>query len=162
MRAFLLQLRSELKKLFARRRTYIGYGAFIVLELVVLWVFHLDKPREEMARILKSNGLEVDHYYSSLTVTYWMIILSMGVLGGIYLALVSGDIVAKESEDATMKHQSEFAELNEMCSRLEQSLKEKEREACRCWCHHGKPAGCPRVQRVASDPFTVGPSRLRR
>lgn len=103
MRAFLLQLRSELKKLFARRRTYIGYGAFIVLELVVLWVFHLDKPREEMARILKSNGLEVDHYYSSLTVTYWMIILSMGVLGGIYLALVSGDIVAKESEDGNLR-----------------------------------------------------------
>ena len=49
MNLCLIQVRSELKKLFARRRTYIGYGAFLILELVILWVFHLDKPREEMA-----------------------------------------------------------------------------------------------------------------
>ena len=61
MKLFLMQLRSELRKLFARRRTYIGYGAFLILELVILWVFHLDKPREQMGKILSDAGLEVDH-----------------------------------------------------------------------------------------------------
>lgn len=103
MRLFLIQLRSELKKLFARRRTYIGYGAFLVLELVILWVFHLDEPRKEIAKILSDTGLEVEHYYSALTVTYWMIGFSMAILGAIYLALVSGDIVAKESEDGNLR-----------------------------------------------------------
>ena len=56
VKLFLIQLRSELKKLFARRRTYIGYGAFLVLELVILWVFHLDGPREEIAKILSDTG----------------------------------------------------------------------------------------------------------
>ena len=103
MKLFLMQLRSELRKLFARRRTYIGYGAFLILELVILWVFHLDKPREEMGKILSDAGLEVDHYYSALTVTYWMLGFSMAMLGAIYLALVSGDIVAKESEDGNLR-----------------------------------------------------------
>ena len=103
MKLFLIQLRSELTKLFARRRTYIGYGAFLILELVILWVFHLDKPREEMGKILSDAGLEVEHYYSALTVTYWMLGFSMAMLGAIYLALVSGDIVAKESEDGNLR-----------------------------------------------------------
>ena len=84
MSLFLIQIRSELKKLFARRRTYIGYGAFLILELVILWVFHLDKPREEMAKLLSDAGLDVDHYYSALTVTYWMIGFSMAMLGATY------------------------------------------------------------------------------
>ena len=103
MKLFLVQLRSELRKLFARRRTYIGYGAFLTLELVILWVFNLDKPRDEMGKILSDAGLEVDHYYSALTVTYWMLAFSMAMLGAIYLALVSGDIVAKESEDGNLR-----------------------------------------------------------
>ncbi len=103
MKLFLLQLRGELRKLFARRRTYIGYGAFLTLELVILWVFNLDKPRDEMGKILSDAGLEVDHYYSALTVTYWMLAFSMAMLGAIYLALVSGDIVAKESEDGNLR-----------------------------------------------------------
>ncbi len=103
MKLFFIQLKSELRKLFARRRTYIGYGAFLTLELVILWVFNLDKPRDEMGKILADAGLEVDHYYSALTVTYWMLGFSMAMLGAIYLALVSGDIVAKESEDGNLR-----------------------------------------------------------
>ena len=37
---FFSQLRGELKKLFARKRTYIGYVVFLIFEalLLTLWV----------------------------------------------------------------------------------------------------------------------------
>jgi ABC-2 type transport system permease protein len=41
---FLQQLRGELRKLFARPRTWMGYGAFLVMEAVILFVYKLDKP----------------------------------------------------------------------------------------------------------------------
>ena len=43
MSLFFLQLRGELWKLFARKRTYIGFGAFFVLEGVILILFQLPK-----------------------------------------------------------------------------------------------------------------------
>ena len=103
MRLFLVQLRGELKKLFARRRTYIGYIAFLILELVLLWVYQLEKAKEQFAKVLSLNGLPFDQYYSSLTITYWVMGLSMLLLGAIYFALISGDIVAKESEDGNLR-----------------------------------------------------------
>ena len=103
MRLFLLQLSGELKKLFSRRRTYIGYLAFMFLEIVLLLVFHTEPAREEMNRLLSLNGLPFDQFYSSLTVTYWVMGFSMLLLGAIYFALISGDIVAKESEDGNLR-----------------------------------------------------------
>ena len=32
----LTQLRGELTKLFARRRTYVGYAVFLIFELILL------------------------------------------------------------------------------------------------------------------------------
>lgn len=97
------QLRGELRKLFARRRTYIGYAVFLVMEAIILFVFKLEKSQEEMAELMGRNGLAFENYYSSLTVTYWVMGMSMFLLGSIYFALVSGDIVAKESEDGNLR-----------------------------------------------------------
>jgi ABC-2 type transport system permease protein len=103
MKLFLVQLRAELTKLFARRRTYIGYVAFLILEVIILVCFHVKQGREEMEKLLSLNGLSFDQFYSSLTITYWVMGLSMLLLGAIYFALISGDIVAKESEDGNLR-----------------------------------------------------------
>ncbi|NIP93134.1 MAG: ABC transporter permease subunit [Akkermansiaceae bacterium] len=100
---FFLQLGGELKKLFSRRRTYIGYVAFLALEIVLLLVFHTKAAKRETNELLTLNGLSFEQFYSSLTVTYWVMGFSMLLLGAIYFALVSGDIVAKESEDGNLR-----------------------------------------------------------
>jgi hypothetical protein len=43
MMQFIIQLRGELRKLFGRKRTYIGFGAFIALEIVVLLIFQIPR-----------------------------------------------------------------------------------------------------------------------
>jgi ABC-2 type transport system permease protein len=53
--------------------------------------------------MLERNGLEFGTYYSSLTITFTIMLLSMFLLGSIYFALVAGDIVAKENEDGNLR-----------------------------------------------------------
>lgn len=100
---FLSQLGGELRKLFGRRRTYMGYVVFLVMESIILFVFKRPRAQRSMRELIETNGLGFDDYYSSLTVTYWIMGLSMFLLGSIYFALVAGDIVAKESEDGNLR-----------------------------------------------------------
>ena len=102
MITFLRQLKGELKKLFSRKRTYIGYGVFLVFEaiLLTLWVKVGKGQFEELA---ERNFIPVELLSSSLTAAYWIMGFSMFLLGSIYFALVAGDIVAKETEDGNLR-----------------------------------------------------------
>ena len=99
---FLNQLMGELRKLFARKRTYIGYVVFLVFEalLLGLWV---EVGRDQFEDLAQRNFVPVELLSSSLTATYWIMGFSMFLLGSIYFALVAGDIVAKETEDGNMR-----------------------------------------------------------
>ena len=61
---FLQQLRGELQKLFARPRTWIGYGAFLIMEALILFVYKLERSQQHMRGIIERNGLEFGSYYS--------------------------------------------------------------------------------------------------
>lgn len=100
---FLEQLRGELRKLYARPRTWMGYGAFILMEALILFVYKLERSQNHMRGMIERNGLEFGTYYSSLTITFTIMLLSMVLLGSIYFALVAGDIVAKENEDGNLR-----------------------------------------------------------
>ena len=100
---FLQQLRGELRKLFARPRTWMGYGAFLTMEAIILIVYKMPRSQQYMRTMLERNGLEFGTYYSSLTITFTIMLLSMFLLGSIYFALVAGDIVAKENEDGNLR-----------------------------------------------------------
>ncbi|MES2570725.1 MAG: ABC transporter permease, partial [Verrucomicrobiota bacterium] len=103
MRLFLLQLSNEFKKLFARKRTYIGFAAFLVVECAVLFLLNLPKPKEFFRRTIERNGYGFDEYFSGLTLALFMLEWTTLLLGGLYLSLVAGDMVAKEIEDGTMR-----------------------------------------------------------
>lgn len=100
---FFQQLRGELRKLFGRPRSWMGYGAFIILEAVILIVYKLDAVTANTRKVVEQNGLDFGNYYSALSLTFLMILLSMFLLGSIFFALVGGDIVAKESEDGNLR-----------------------------------------------------------
>ncbi len=99
---FLEQLRGELRKLFARPRTWMGYGAFLIMEALILLVYKTAGYRH-MQRLTERNGLDFETYYSALTITFSIMLFSMFLLGSIFFALVAGDIVAKESEDGNLR-----------------------------------------------------------
>lgn len=100
---FYHQLLGELRKLFARPRTWMGYGAFFAMEFLITAVYKLEGSQRLMRGILVRNGLDFGSYYSSLTITFTIMLFSMVLLGSIYFALVAGDIVAKENEDGNLR-----------------------------------------------------------
>jgi len=100
---FLTQLRFELLKLFARKRTYIGFAAFLVMEMMMLFLLNLPRTKMHMRHLIEQNGYGFDEYYSGTTLAMIILFRTSTLLGSLYLALVAGDLIAKEIEDGTMR-----------------------------------------------------------
>ena len=103
MALFFLQLWHELVKLFARRRTYIGFGAFLFMEAAVVTGLNFPKPKAAFRHMIEQAGFSFDHYFSGLTLGLQMVMWTVFLLGGLYLSLVAGDVVSKEVEEGTMR-----------------------------------------------------------
>jgi ABC-2 type transport system permease protein len=97
------QLAGELHKLFARKRTYIGFGAFLAVELLLLFLLRLDRIQRSMQRLIEQSGYAAAEYLSGLTLALMILMWTVFFLGGLYIALVAGDVVGKEVEDGTMR-----------------------------------------------------------
>src|SRR6266436_7550556 len=100
---FYRHLSSELWKLFGKKRTYIGFGAFLVAQNVTLLFFRFSRWQQDVARNLEGNGYLVSEYISALTVALIMLLPQVILLMPLYAALVGGDLVAKEAEDGTLR-----------------------------------------------------------
>src|SRR6516225_4778064 len=100
---FWLHLRNELWKLFGKKRTYIGFGAFLIAQNAMLLMFRFTKWQKSWERLLAGNGYLAQDYLSALTVALVMLIPQIILLMPLYTALVGGDLVAKEAEDGTLR-----------------------------------------------------------
>ena len=103
MSLFLLQLSGELRKLFARKRTYIGFAAFFGMELLVLGLLQLPRVQGAFRRVIEGSGYGFEEYFSGLTLAFQILSYTIFFLGALYLSLVAGDVVSKEVEDGTMR-----------------------------------------------------------
>ena len=100
---FYLQLRNELWKLFGKKRTYIGFGAFLLAQNAMLLTFRFTRWKGDLEKMLDGNGYLAQDYVSALTVAVIMLIPQIILLLPLYAALVGGDLVAKEAEDGTLR-----------------------------------------------------------
>jgi ABC-2 type transport system permease protein len=100
---FFAQLKNELWKLFGKKRTYIGFGAFLLAQTAMLCAFKFTRWQSDMERLLSGNGYFATEFISALTVAVVMIMPQIILLMPLYVSLVGGDLVAKESEDGTLR-----------------------------------------------------------
>lgn len=100
---FYRHLRNELWKLFGKKRTYIGFGAFLLSQNAMLLMFRFTHWQRDWERLLAGNGYLAQEYLSALTVALVMLIPQIMMLMPLYAALVGGDLVAKEAEDGTLR-----------------------------------------------------------
>jgi ABC-2 type transport system permease protein len=103
MSMFYHHLRNELWKLFGKKRTYIGFGAFILAQNAMLLAFRFTHWQTQMEATLAGNGYLAREYMSALTVAVIMLIPQIMLLMPLYVSLVGGDLVAKEVEDGTLR-----------------------------------------------------------
>jgi ABC-2 type transport system permease protein len=100
---FFRQFRLEVVKLFARKRTWIGFCLFVAFEILVFALFNTRLARESIGRAMAKQGALFAEYGGGLSIGFFIFIITSVLLGSIFLALVAGDIVAKEVEDGTMR-----------------------------------------------------------
>jgi ABC-2 type transport system permease protein len=100
---FFAQLKNELWKLFGKKRTYIGFGAFVLVQTVMLLLFKYTHWQTQFERLLAGNGYLASEYISALTVAVVMLLPQVALLTPLYVTLVGGDLVAKEAEDGTLR-----------------------------------------------------------
>lgn len=100
---FFLQLRDELWKLFGKKRTYIGFGTFLLAQNAMLLAFHFSHWERNVGRLLEGNGYLATGYISALSVSLIMLFPQILFLMPLYACLVGGDMVAKEAEDGTLR-----------------------------------------------------------
>jgi len=99
---FFLQLKNELWKLFGKKRTYIGTGMFLLVQLMIaLLIKYRGAP--EIKRALARNDLPVDHYFTNLTIAGIALVPIGYLMVPLFAALVGGDLIAKEAEDGTLR-----------------------------------------------------------
>lgn len=103
MSLFIRQLGWELFRMFARKRTYIGFGVFVAVELVIFALLTLDRSERNMERWIERVAGGFDHYFSALTLAFMIVAFTMLLLGAVFVSLVTGDIVAKETEDGNLR-----------------------------------------------------------
>jgi ABC-2 type transport system permease protein len=103
MRMFWLQLRNELWKLFGKKRTYIGFAMFLLAQGIITLVFRYSHASRGMVRQLEANGYPADYFISSITIATVMLFPISYILLPLYVALIGGDLVAKEAEDGTLR-----------------------------------------------------------
>lgn len=103
MRQFVRITLSELFRMFARKRTYIGFGALIAVDLLIIFLLHITGAQEKFVARLDSLGVLANSYFGGLTVGFMFVMATAVILCTLYLALVSGDVIAKESEDGNLR-----------------------------------------------------------
>jgi len=97
------QLKNELWKLFGKKRTYIGFGAFLLAQSSMLLAFKFTRWQSDLERLLAGNGYLATEFISVLTVSVVMLMPQIILLMPLYTTLVGGDLVAKEYEDGTLR-----------------------------------------------------------
>jgi len=100
---FYYQLKNELWKLFGKKRTYIGFGMFVLGQLLILVIFRYTPAQNRILRIIERMGFDPEKYLSMLTFATVMVWVLAVLLVPLFMALVGGDLVSKESEDGTLR-----------------------------------------------------------
>src|SRR5690349_18561275 len=99
---FFLQLRNELWKLFGKKRTYIGTTMFLLAQGIIILILEFAHgPYQKLSSDIENSGHPAGHFMSNLTIATLTLTPIAYFLLPLYVALVGGDLVAKEAEDGT-------------------------------------------------------------
>src|SRR5208282_4797572 len=77
--------------------------AFLLAQTAMLCAFKYTKWQSDFEKLLNGNGYLASEFISVLTVAVVMLIPQIMLLMPLYVALVGGDLVAKEAEDGTLR-----------------------------------------------------------
>ena len=78
-------------------------GVAILAQIGMMLAFQSERWQRNFERLLAGNGYVAAEFLSALTLAVVMLIPQIALLMPLYTTLVGGDLVAKESEDGTLR-----------------------------------------------------------
>lgn len=99
---FVRQLRWENRKLWSRPRTYLGFAATLLFEIVLVFLYRTTALDDLFAQTYWRVPPDLAGPLSGMTVATHVTAQIMGAIASLFLALVAGDIIANESEERTL------------------------------------------------------------
>lgn len=103
VRSYLIQLRWELRKLAARPRTWLGFGAALVWQVAGAMILRIPAVRAGITAQFHHAGLSFAESFTGLTSAAYMLANTMTFVGSVFVALVAADLVAQEREEGTLR-----------------------------------------------------------
>lgn len=102
---FLRQLRWELRKLWRRPRTYVGFGAALAIELLLLGLLRLPAVRAQFLERVwtMQRHLGIRAPFSALTNAVEVVGQTMLFVGAVAIAMVGAELVGREIENGTLR-----------------------------------------------------------
>ncbi len=105
MGAFLAQLRWELRRMWRRPRTYVGFAAALVFEVLLALLYRTPQAQAQLLRHVWRVTLPFDlrDAFSALPTAVEVASETLLNVGALFLALAATDVVARELEDGTLR-----------------------------------------------------------
>jgi len=94
---------AETRKIFFRRRTWMALAVFAGIELLMAALCRLPRVQESLRALIESRTHSFEDYFSGLTVALLIMRTTVFFIGTLFLALIAGEIVAKEVEDGSLR-----------------------------------------------------------
>ncbi len=103
--AFPRQLRWELRKLWRRPRTYVGFGAALAFEVAMLALLRLPAVREHFLQRVwnMQRHLGIREPFSALSNAVEVVGQTTMFVGAVAIAMVGAELVGREIEDGTLR-----------------------------------------------------------
>ena len=76
---------------------------FLAVELLFFYFFSVGRGAGRMEEFIERVAGGVNEYFSALTLAFIIVAFTMLLLGLVFVALVAGDILAKETEDGNLR-----------------------------------------------------------
>ena len=102
VRSFACQLSWELRKLWARPRTHLGFAVSLLFEIALVLLYRTTSLADVLDRNAWHVPAELAGPLSGLTVAAHVAGETMVFVASLFLALVAGDVIANESEERTL------------------------------------------------------------
>ena len=95
---FLRQLRYELLKMFSPQTHVHRLRRVPESGNPILYMLNRPRPKDKFRHLIEQNGYGFEQYFSGTTLAMMIVTWTTVLLGSLYLALVTGDLIAKEVE----------------------------------------------------------------
>ncbi len=103
MKALLVHLGWEVRKITRRPAAWIGLAATIAFEVVLFGLLKLPSVRPALDAFMKRVGLPYADFSSGLTHAVNVVGHSVGVLGSVFIALIASESISREVESGSMR-----------------------------------------------------------